>query len=255
MRRISITLLIALTCGTASLHADAELLLEARNWSADLSGGIRFEDNELLPLIDLDEDLGLEADESFEGRLVFRPSRRTMVRAAWAPLNYTGTRVFHRTIVFVGRTFKIDTKVESELELEYGRVGFAWQFISAGRSRFRIGPLIEAKGFRGTATLSTPDFLFITAPQQEEFETALPSAGLILDAEPTDQLHIFAEASVLVDTAEGDLLDAEAGIRYYPIDRLGITAGYRRLEVDAEHEGDLLELDIEGLFFGVALRF
>lgn len=234
--------------------AGAEVTFEVRSWRADLAGVIQIGDTAPVDEIDLVADLGLETEDDFEGRLLIRPSRRTMLRLAWLPLSFAGEEIVSRTITFFGRDFTVSRRVLSELELDYGRLGFAWQFLSTRDGRYRIGPLIEAKGFRGEATLSAPDPP-LAVTESGEFETAFASAGLVADLEPSERLHLFAEASVLVDTNDGDLLDAEGGVRFYPLDWLAIVGGYRILEVDAGDGDERLDIEIEGAFFGLALRF
>ena len=177
---IAVVVLGVLPAGQAS----AEVVFEARQWAPDLSGEIRLDGSNVIDTIDLTEDLGLQDDEALEGRLLIRPSRRTLIRLGWTPLTMTGEEVISRTISFLGRDFEISSRVASELELEYGRLGFAWQFFSSGDGKYRIGPLVEAKGFRGTATLSALD-LPVPASESEEFEAAFASVGLILDLEPS----------------------------------------------------------------------
>jgi hypothetical protein len=234
--------------------ASAEVILEARQWAPDLSGQIRVDSSDLIDTIDLTQDLGLQDDEAFEGRLLVRPSKRTLFRVGWTPLTLTGEQVVSRTIVFLGREFDISSRVLSELELDYGRLGFAWQFLSTRDGRFRIGPLVEAKAFRGTATLSAPD-LAVPATESAEFEVAFASAGLILDLEASDRLHIFAEGSVLLDESEGELNEIEVGVRFFATKALAIVAGVRQLEIDATDRDDLLQMDLEGAFAGLSLRF
>lgn len=241
-------------CLLLTFAASAEVILEARQWAADPSGQIRVDGSGAADTIDLTRDLGLEEDESLDGRLLIRPSRRTSVRFGWAPITLTGEQVVSRTISFMGSDFDISTRVVSDLEIDYGRLGFAWQFLSSRDGRFRFGPLVEAKGLRGTAILSAPD---IPSPisESEEFEVAFASAGVALDLEPNERFHVFAEATVLVDDSEGDLDDIEAGVRFYATKTLAIVAGVKSLEIDATDDDDMLQMDLEGAFAGLSVRF
>ena len=234
--------------------AESKLDFEARYWSPDLTGDIQVQQSGIGTVIDLPSDLSLEQDEPPEARLTFRPTRKIRLRAAYLPIEYAGDGPISRTIDFSGQTFNLSTRVVSALQLDYGRLGFAWQFVDLADGAFRLGPLLEAKLFRGTASLAAPE-LPITVSESKDFEAAFPSAGLILDIEPTSKLCIFAEASALVETSEAEVLDAEAGIRYYPTRNVSVFGGYRILSIDAADGDDLLDLDIEGVFAGVSLRF
>jgi hypothetical protein len=234
--------------------ACSEIVLEARQWAPDVSGQFRIDSPNVVDTIDLLDDLGLEDDEATGGRLLIRPSRRTLIRFGYTPLQLSGDQVVARTINFLGRDFNVSSRVVSDLDIEYGRIGFAWQFISSRDRRFRIGPIVEAKGFTGTATLAAPD-LPVPVRESADFEVAFASAGLVLDIEANERFHVFAEGSVLVDDSEGEINEFEVGARYFFSKALGLVAGVRTLEIDAEYEGDLLQMDLDGAFAGLSLRF
>jgi hypothetical protein len=256
MRKLALPIVLGVAIVTlaAATPASAEVIIEARQWAPDLSGQFRIDSNNIVDTIDLVDDLALEDDEAIGGRLHIRPSRRTLVRFGFSPLQLAGDQIVARTINFLGRDFNVSSRVVSNLDIDYFRAGFAWQFISSRDRRFRLGPLVEAKGFRGAATLAAPE---LPAPVREsaDFEVAFASAGLLVDLELSDKVHIFAEGSVLVDDSEGELNEFEAGARYFISKAFAVVAGVRSLEIDAEYEGDLLQMDLDGAFAGLSVHF
>lgn len=258
--RSVVVALVALTLAPALASAQAEsgprFELEARAWAAAPSGEVQAISQSVGTIIDLDADLGLEDDEAIEGRLTLRPSARTKVYFAWQRLEFAGDEVLTRTIEFAGQEFTLSTRIVSLLDLDYGRAGFAWQFLGSGDGRLRFGPLVEVKAFRGEASLAAPDVLqLLLLEATEEFEAAVGAAGAALDLEPSERLHLFAEATVVVAADEGDATDVEAGLRFLFADSLALVGGYRRFSVDAEEDDDTFDLDIDGAFAGVQLRF
>lgn len=244
---------LALALVTLASPAAAEILIEARSWPAELSGKLQLENlenNEFFTGVDPINDLGLEEDGIYEARVTFRTGNRTVVRLAWQPLTFAGDA----TITGMVGPVEVTPRVRTTLDLDYGRIAFAWQFLSSPDGRYRIGPMIEAKGFQGDASVSV-DNPVVPLVRTTDFETGLPSAGLMLDIEPSERVHVFAEASVLVDTSEGDLMDAEAGVRFYVTPTLMLTAGYRLIEIDVQDRADLLAIDIDSVFFGLGARF
>lgn len=252
MKRL-LPLAVWLILAPAVLAAGVEF--EARLWTPDLNGGARVGNGGGGTALDLVADLGFGDEETLEGRLIWRPTRRTSLRLAYSSFDFAGDGRLDRTVSFGGTTFDIDARVASLLELEAGRVGLAWQFLSTGDGRVRIGPLVEARGFRGTAEIRTNILGLLPLAATEEFELAFGAAGLVLDAEPTRKLHLYAEWTTAVSTDEGDLTDIEAGLRYYPLDVLGLTVGYRRLEIEAADNNEMFNLELDGPYFGAVLRF
>jgi hypothetical protein len=228
---------------------------EARLWSPDLSGMAEVGDEPSATAIDLVSDLGFSGDELPEGRLLWRPSRRTSVRLSYSSFDFSGDAQLQRTVTFAGTTFDLDARVASVLELEYGGLGIAWQFLSTPDGRVRVGPVVEARGLRGEAGISTDILGLLPLSATEEFEVAFATAGLVLDVEPTRKLHVYAEWKTTVETDDGDLTDSEAGLRYYPLDLLAVAVGYRRIEIDARDADERFDLELDGPFFGAVLRF
>lgn len=252
MRRL--LLLIGCLAAAPALFATG-VEFEARLWSPDLAGVGQIGNGGNATAIDFVSDLGFADEEVPVGRLTWRPTQRTSVRLSYTNFDFTGDAQLDRTITFSGTTFQLDARVASLLELEYGKLGIAWQPLSTGDGRFRIGPLVEANGLRGDAALSTNILGLLPVSASDTFELAFGSAGVVLDIEPSPKLHVYAEWTTAVEADEGDLTDAEAGIRYYPLDMLAVTVGYRRLEIDVIDANNLLDLQLDGPFFGGVLRF
>jgi hypothetical protein len=228
---------------------------EARLWSPDLSGVAQVGNHTGNTAIDLASDLGFDHDETLDGRLIWRPTRRTSVRLSYLLLDFAGDAQLNRAISFAGTTFQLEAQVASLIELEYGGVGMAWQPVSTSDGRFRLGPLVEARGIRGEAAISTDILGILPLSAAEEFELAFVAAGLALDAEASEKLHVYAEWTTTVESDDGELTGAEAGLRVYPVEVLALTLGYRRLEIDAAGDTEQINLELDGPFFGAVLRF
>jgi hypothetical protein len=245
---------LALAASLAAGQERTRFEIEANLWEPDVSGGIRVVEQGVGGDIDLANDLGLASDSVTGLRLVFHPSRRTEIRFTRLPLSFSADVVASRTIEFAGEVFTFSTRVVSELEMDYLRAGFAWQFLSSSDGRFRAGPLLEVKGYDGSASLSAPE-LIIPVTVSEDFEAAFGSAGLAVDLEPTARVHIFGEFSALVGADEGDQTDFEVGVRVTLAGPLAVQAGYRSIETDFEDDNDLVDFDVDGVFFGARLGF
>ncbi len=237
-----------------ALHASG-VEFEVRLWSPDLGGRVQVGGLAAGTVIDLVSDLGFADDEMLEGRMIWRPSRRTSVRLSYASFEFAGDARLDRPVSFGGTTFQLDAQVASRLELEYGGLGLAWQFVSTPDGRLRLGPMVEARGLRGEAGISSHILGDLPLRAREEFELAFAAAGAVLDYEPSDRLHVYAVWTAAVGADDGDLTDSEAGLRFYPIDTLALTIGYRRIEIDFADGNDVFNLDLDGPFFGGVLRF
>lgn len=224
------------------------LELEARYWAPDLSGKATLED---FPNIGLDvgDLLGLDADAVPEARLTFRPFLGIFLRGTYSSFSNSGETEFDTGDFPIG----IDARITSRLDFDYGRLGLGWQFVTPKKT-LRIGPYVEAKGLSGDAALGVASNL-VNLEESESFDAVFGSFGGLLEIQPTDKLQIFADVSVLVGEDEADFLDAELGIRFYPVYLVGIGLGYRVIEVDGVVDNIDMDLDFKGFFGSLVLRF
>lgn len=256
--RIALVLCLVLAASLAVTPATAQertrFELEMNLWDQDVTGQIKIVEQGIGDTIDLGGDLGLSGDTVSDVRVTFHPSRRTEIRFARVPISYSGDQIASRSIEFAGQTFTVSSRVVSELNLDYYRAGFAWQFLSSDDGRFRAGPLLELKGFDGDASLAAPD-LVVPVSVSETFEAAFGSAGIAIDLEPTDRVHVFGEFSTLVGTDVGDQTDLEVGVRVVLWGPLTAQAGFRSMTIDYLDNDDEINFDMDGVFFGAGLRF
>lgn len=250
----SLFCMLLAVAASAPAQTPSKVELEARYWAAGLSGTVEVLEAGQGTTIDLEDDLGVEDASPIELRLTLRPSRRTQVRLAWTNLSFDGDDVLSRTIEFAGRTYTLSTRVVSQLDVDYARAGFAWQFLSNREGTFRLGPLVEVKGFRGEASIAAPDLPF-PAEESEQLEGAFGAVGAVLDVEAGRRVEIFAEGTWVVQADDAEGADLEAGVRVLVARRLAVVAGYRSFSVDATEDDDHFDLDIEGAWVGLAVRF
>lgn len=240
--------------GPASAAEDHFLSLEVRQWAVEPSGSFTVDDI-VTESFDFERDFGLTSDDALEGRLTFRPTRKTLLRVGFLPeISITGDSVISRTITFLNTTFALNERVVTNFDIEYGQIGFAWQFLSSRDGRFRIGPIVEAKGLRADLVLQAPE---ASPPitETETFEVAFGTAGLIADVEISDRFEIFAEATETVTGDDGDASETELGVRYLPTPKLALVGGIRTLELELNNTFERFVFEFDGAFFGLAVRF
>ena len=120
----------------------------------------------------------------------------------------------------------------------------------------RLGPLVEARGFRGTAGISTDilGLLPLSCHRGVRARLRAPRALCSTPSRPR-KLHVYAEWTTAVSADEGDLTDVEVGLRYFPLDALALTVGYRQFEIDVADGNEMFSLKLDGPYFGGVLRF
>lgn len=226
--------------------------VEGRYWFANLDASTRVESSSIPGTrIDLGQDLDVDDESIPEVRLTFSTGLNSKLRLAYLQGNFDGATTLGQSIQFSGTTFGANTRVDTELDLYYGRIGWTWQF-PVVPGIFRIGPLVEAKGLVIDATIRSPG---TGLRESGLLPMAFPTVGAMLSVTPIAALEIFAEVSGMTFGSFGHVVDAEAGLRFIPIRFLTLSAGYRLFDVRIEYDDDFGKLKLAGPFVGASFRF
>ena len=244
--------LLALTLLTTPLFA-AETEFEPRIWMPDLGGSVKVSQGGTGTEIKLPDTLGFSDEEANEVRLSWRTEGAFVVRFGYLPLSYGGNANLSDVIDFAGISFPVSIDVASDLDVEYGRVGFGMLF-RAG-DHLRVGPIVELKAMRIQAELSGTVLGLPLLSAQESTEGGFLSAGLGFDASPLETLSVVGEVGYSPGLEYGEMIEAELGIKYSPIKMVSVFGGYRLLDLDLEVDGDTADLELSGPYVGASLTF
>jgi len=227
---------------------------EGRYWITDLTAKAKVTESGIGTDIDFKADLGLK-DENFpDVRFTWYTGPKSKLRLAYTQVAYSGAKNVERTIEFNGKTYVVGTRVITDLDVKYLRLGWAWQFINIAEGKVKLGTLLEAKGALVDISLDAPN-LIPPIEESEDFIGGLPTVGVALDINPHKIVNVFAEVSGIYAGKYGYFLDGEAGLKIIPIKNLSILGGYRILDFKVEDDPDFAKLKISGPFLGATLRF
>ena len=251
---LALAIFVLLTPCFAFAKRDVLLEVEGRYWFTDMEGKINVTENDLGTDIDFRKDLDIKDEGYPEVRLTWYTGKNSRIRAAYTQVEYEGDADLKRTIEFNGETCLVGTRVLSEADIRYLRIGWAWQFINIGKGFLKLGTLVEGIGFWVEGSLEAPN-LSPPIRESEEFWFGLPTVGMALNVRPHGMLDIFAEGSGMYAGSYGYVYDCEAGIKLIPIKILSLLGGYRILDFKAKHDPDYVKVKLHGPFVGVTVRF
>jgi hypothetical protein len=238
----------------AAAGAQPHFTLEGRYWDGRLDVSARVSDGAIGTVFDFKDDLGLADTALPEGRFVWTFGPHTRFELSYLQVGYDGDATVTRTIVFRGTTYTVGTRVLTTLDERYLRAGWVWQFVDVGDGTFRFGTVLELKRLSIAATLAAPE-LDPPVRQADTIEGVLPAAGLAIDVSPHRGVDIFLEGSGVDAGTRGSMVDAEAGVRYYPTAAVGVLLSYRILDLRLRSDPDYAKLRITGPFAGLSVRW
>ncbi|MBE7415284.1 MAG: hypothetical protein HS130_08660 [Deltaproteobacteria bacterium] len=124
--------------------------IEGRYWFSDIDGNIRFADGGTGTEIDLVNDLGVGDEDFFDARITLELGSHRL-RYGFMPLKWEGRNTITRNITFGDQTYSASTDVESELRIDYHRLGYQYNIIDTLDNH--LGVIFELKYFDTEAQL------------------------------------------------------------------------------------------------------
>ncbi len=225
---------------------------EARYWWPQLSGSVKAVSNDVGSGVDFKDDLGMGNEAIPEGRVTWHTGPNSWLRLSYLQASYDGENTLERTIDFNGRTFTLGTTVESDADLKYGILGWAWQFINLADGKIKLGTLLEVSvvsedcSIQGTGGLPEAD-TSLTAP--------VPAIGGALTVAPWEWIEGSLNLSGLPLGKYGHTLNVEGGLNFILMKNVSVLCGYRYADLDVEDDLDFIKVRLSGPFVAAMLRF
>jgi hypothetical protein len=245
---------LAIFSSTTVQAAGANVEFEGAYWMPGLSANGKLTSSGIGTDINFKNDLGVK-DENFPyGKFTWYLNPTNRLVLSYGQTQYKGDKVVERTIQFGGKTYTVGTRVLSQLDLKYLSLGWNWQFFQAEGGRFKLGTILELKNFWADASLDAPN-LVPPVKESTSFTAPLPAVGLSMNIYPHRRFEIYGQVSGMFAGNWGYFLEAEAGIKFFPLEFLSVTGGYKLLEVEAKKDPDSAKVNLSGPFIGATLRF
>ncbi len=224
------------------------LRLQYSMFHPDVTGKIRKStDVQDGTLLDLKDELGLENDRTFDGRVTMQFKRGRKLRATYTPIDVKGDRQISITFNYGLTRFLRDARVATTIKGGYYSADFEWDFVSGPKGYF--GVIVGAKAFDLDAVVASPTQ---GVRETDTLRIPIPVAGLTGRAY-VGRLSFSGEVAGLTVGERGYIVDGEGSLRLHVSDRLAAQVGYRLLSVDGKDKGDRVKLRMGGLLFGLEL--
>ncbi len=154
---------------------------------------------------------------------------------------------------FKGTTF--DGNISTKSDFDYFKLNYEQNIVSVLGTGVSWNAGVAAMHWRGK--VEGTDVYGFSASKSREYWAPVPMIGIGAHAQiPTmDSLKFHANISGLPLGGFGHFYDLELGVRYFPIENLAITAGYRRIDVHLEHDDDYGNLTLNGPYGGLRFEF
>lgn len=235
----------------AQIGEDYNLEIEGRYWKPRLDSAIKIVESGIGNEFKLVDDLGFEKDkDTGEGRVQIKFWRKHKFNFSFLPLKWDGDKVITRTIEFSGKTYTAGTRVQSKLNLNLFKAGYEYDFLT-GKYGF-LGAIIDVLIGNVAIELKAPE---LAIHEKEEVTAPLPMIGLVGRVYPFKWLNITAKVAGLPVGSYGHILDAEASLHINPVKYVGLSGGYRYLEIRGRYNDNAVDFRLDGPFAALKIRF
>lgn len=242
MRKLALLLAVVFVLAS-STKASAIVDVEARYWFADFDDTIKVTEGSAVGTdINLVDDLGVGDENFVEGRITLELGSHK-IRYGYMPLKWEGSNTLARSITFNGQTYSASTNVESDLKMDYHRLGYEYDIIDSLNNK--LGVIFEVKYFDGEASLKAPS---AGLDERESFKAPIPTLGLAAQVGLPFLLSVGGEITGITLGSDAYLVDAEAMVNLKPAPFVVISGGYRVFKLHLEDDDDLADITVKGPF-------
>lgn len=206
--------------------------------------------------IDAKDDLGID-NKNFPSVEAFAGIGKHHFSLMYTQVDYSGDKTINRTIIFQGRTFVTNARVESDLKTRMLDFEYQYDFLNLENilAGFSLGVIGKLKYLDGEARLKSTS-VGSAYDQKEDFKAPIPMVGV--------GAHLGLLANILEARAKftgigyrGNVFyDAMADLSLTPFPFMDIHGGYRFMKLKVDNVSDVYaDMEFSGPYLGLTIGF
>jgi len=256
------TLLAALLCLAVPGLATADEMVGARveYWSMDLTGDVAVSGAAGTPttlsLVNSTDGLGLDADNPV-GASAWLNLGPFFLFGRYTPIDISGTGTATTNVNFGDVTFKVNGTLDSTLNFNMYDAGLGLNVLNLDDLpvRIQLGVMVQLKVLDGSIEVTGSEALTGTSTtESNDFTLPIPMVGGHLKLGFADFLSVGVQGAAIVYNGD-HLYDVDARVELSPIPFVGISAGYRIMDIAVDESDVDLNATFDGPFIEAFIRF
>jgi len=260
------TLLTALLCLALPTLATADETVGARveYWFMDLTGDISVSGSasttlgtDTLYLEKTKDGLGLDSDSPI-GASAWLNLGPFFLFGRYTPIDISGSGTTTQEIAFGDVTFGLNGTLDSTLQFDMIDAGLGLNVLNLDDLpvRVQVGLLAQVKGLLNgkVEVTGTEASTGATTTESQDFTLPIPMVGGHIKLGLADFLSVGVQGAGIAYSGN-HLYDAEARIELSPIPFVGISGGYRIMDLAVDESDVVLDATFDGPFIEAFIRF
>jgi len=257
-------LLAVLLCAAFALpavaRADATIAVRGEYWFMDLSGDIAVDGGAAggaptqLSLEDGTDGLGLDSDDPIGVSAVLNVGS-FFVFGRYIPIDISGSGASNAQVNFGDFTFDAKATLDSSLQFDMYDAGLGFHILNFDDLpiRVQVGLLAQVKVLDGSIEAKGA-VAGNTETESQDFTLPIPMLGARVNLGLADFLAVNVQGAAIAYSGD-HLYDVEARAEFSPLPFVGISAGYRYLNITIDESDVNLDATFDGPFIEVFARF
>jgi len=166
--------------------------------------------------------------------------------------SFQGDEILAESVTFDDVVYSVSEQVRSSVDLDIGKIAASFSVLNF--KRLGLGLMVGANLVNMKSQLESS----VSGSAQKKISGPMPTVGVNLRLQPIKKLAIYAEVSGFTYEAGGvdaTSLDGVVRVEYYLNPWIGVTAGYRLIDLDVNDDDfGLLDFKQDGAQFGMVFR-
>ena len=229
-------------------------------WQQSPGGDISYKALSDDDKLDLENDLGYEAENRFMGRVkIDMPLVMPNIYILAAPMEFEGTGRKDVDFIFGDQNFSGEVDFDSKITLNQYDVGFYWgipgiRTATLGKFNIDIGLNARFLDLAAEITGESADIPGQTIQEKESVTLVVPLIYVAAQIMPTEKFAIEAEARGLA-VGGNSLISLMGRLRYQFAGPAFIAGGYRVDTLDIDEDDVVVDIGFGGPFLEVGVTF
>jgi outer membrane protein len=256
IRRVA---LICVVCMIAA-YSDARavgLEMAVGGWSQSIGGTLSYTKTNIPDVIDLDQDIHFDDETKVVGRVkIDTPAFFPNIYLVAAPMEFEGTGSKSETLTFGDITFDASADLNSKITLNQYDVGFYYglPFVKTGtmgKLNVDLGLNVRIADFEAKITGTSGG---ITQTETESLTVPIPMLYVGVQFMPISALAFEAEGRGIA-VGDNRLYSLIGRVRYNFAGPVFLAGGYRYDKIEIDQDDVDAEIDFQGPFVELGLKF
>lgn len=206
--------------------------------------------------INAETDLGMPTSTRLpEFQVTLRPARSHKLRMQYIPIQFDGSSIVTRSIVFNGQSYRFGTPVNSTLDWKAWRFNYEYDFITTNRGFG--GFILEAKYTDVRVELDAPQ---LNLAEFAHARAPIPALGGIFRVYVVPNISITGEVTGFkLPTVQNKYAGHYVDVDFYGTlnltNNLGVQGGYRVLDMGYLVNADTGSFTLRGPYIAAVVRY